>query len=238
MAGVIGAVANNGVGLTGIIENVSILPIRYIDASGQMLLPDLFKALRYAVEMKADVILLHTPTYIFGASAENPQQAKEMANLERQMLRKSLADIAKIGTPLVVSAGNSGDVIEAKNNLVAELVNYTNITVVTSVDQKDTRPFIANYGRERVHTSAPGKDVLTTLPGNRYENVTSTSLAAAHVAGAVALALDKQYGRVEPRKLVEALIKPEASDALDNLRYETIGGNRLNLTKYLNYFDK
>jgi len=238
MAGVIGAATNNGLGITGLVENVSIMPVRYIDASGQMLLPDLFKALRYAQVMKVDVILLHTPTYTFGNGGRDAGQRSEMARLEREMLKKSLGDIQTLGIPIVASAGNSGDSLAQKNSLIEELSKYPNVVVVTSVDDKDARPFIANYSRERVHTSAPGKEILTTLPGNRYGKVSSTSVAAAHVAGALALALDKQYGRQEPRRLVEAFIKPEASDAVDNLLHETIGGNRLNLTKYLNYFEK
>jgi len=237
MAGVLGAATNNGVGISGVVPDISIVPVRFIDADGTMLLPNLFKALNYALNMKVDVILLHTPSYVFGSTSP-PARRAQIAKLERDMLRNVLGEIKKAGIPVVASAGNTGSVVEGQDSLSVELAQNANVILVTSVDEKDVRPFIANFSRERVHTSAPGKDVLTTAPGNRYVKVSSTAVAAAHVAGALALGINQTYGRIEMRKLLEAVIKPEASDAVENLKYETIGGNRLNVAKYLSYIGK
>lgn len=236
MAGVLGAATGNSLGIKGVVPNVSIVPVKYIDESGHVLLPNLFKALNYALAMKVDLVLLHTPSYTFGSTAERPQMRAALAAMEKSMLNMIIDDLAKAGIPVVASAGNSNSVVGGGTaaTLTGELAKHTNVIVVSSVDQADVRPFLANYSKEKVHTSAPGKDILTTQPGNRYEKISSTSLAAAQVAGALALAINQTYGRLELRKLVEGLLKAEASDPLAN-SFETIGGNRLNVTKYLNY---
>ena len=73
-----------------------------------------------------------------------------------------------------------------------------------------------------VETSAPGESIITTSPGNGYQNVSSTSLAAAHVAGALALAVNKHYGQLTSRNMLEAFVKPEASDVVESMKFETI----------------
>jgi subtilisin family serine protease len=238
MAGVVAAVRGNGKGISGIASSISLMPVRFIDASGYMSIPNFFKALNYALKMKADVILLHTPSHEFGASGADDNEKKLMSDLEKQMLKKILTDIEKAGIPIVASAGNTGSSIASANSLAKELFKSKNVIAVTAVDKDDVRPFVASYGRESVHTSAPGKNVLTTLPGNRYGDASGTSVAAAHVAGALALAYNQQFGKRELRELLEAFLKPEASDRVESLQFETIGGNRLNLTKYLNFIDQ
>jgi serine protease len=238
MAGVVGAATGNSLGIKGVVPDVSIVPVKYIDESGHVLLPNLFKALNYALAMKVDLVLLQTPSYTFGSTAMKPGMRGTLAQMEKEMLNMTISDLGKAGIPVVASAGNSNAVVGGTpGSLAAELAKHTNVIVVTSVDQADVRPFLANYSKEKVHTSAPGKDVLTTQPGNQYAKLSSTSLAAAHVAGALALAINQTYGRLEPRKLVEGLLSPEASDPLAS-SFETIGGNRLNVTKYLNYLGK
>ena len=237
IAGVLGAVSNNSKGITGLVPNVSILPIRCVDSSGHILIPNLFKALKYALDMKVDVVLLHTPSYEFGSSAGNPELRQTMADLERQMLKVSIRGLEKAGIPIVASAGNTGPFVGKSNSLMVELSTSSNVVVVTSVDKADTVPFVATFSGERVHTSAPGTEILTTIPGNKYGPVSSTSVAAAHVAGAIALAVDRQFGKKEVRRLVEAFVQPAASDTVEALKFKVIGGNRLNVPKYLKYLE-
>ena len=70
---------------------------------------------------------------------------------------------------------------------------YDNIIIVTSVDKKRSKTIFSNYSYQFVHTTAPGAKVLTTAPDNKYREVSSTSVAAAHVAAAIAYAIS-EYG--------------------------------------------
>ncbi len=236
MAGVLGAATGNSKGIRGVVSDISIVPVKFLDGSGSMLFPNLLKALNYALDTKVDLVLLHTPSYEFGSTMAGTIEGLQLAEMERNMLRQTLENLKNASIPIVASAGNSGNIVDGKNSLLVEMAKFTNVIIVTAVDEKDARPPVANYGRERVHTSAPGHDVLTTAVGNKYEKASGTAIAAAHVAGALALAINQTYGRIEPRKLIEGFLKPEASDKLaGNMVFETIGGNRLNIPKYLSF---
>lgn len=239
MAGVIAARANNGKGIRGIVRDVGLLPIRYIDGSGHFFFPNLIKSLRYALVMKADVILLHTPSYVYGAAAASFfEDASAVKKIEKANLVEVLELLQKSNVPLIASAGNAGTLVDGQNSILEELLKFHNVTVVTSVDQVDKRPFIANYSMKLVHTSAPGVKVLTTQPGNTYEEVSGTSVAAAHVAGAVALAVTENFGKSSTQTLLQKLIDPQATDVIPGMQFETMGGNRLNIKKYLDSFPK
>jgi subtilisin family serine protease len=48
----------------------------------------------------------------------------------------------------------------------------------------------SNYGQAQVDVFAPGVDILSTIPGNRYERDSGTSMAAPVVSGLAALLMD------------------------------------------------
>jgi Subtilase family len=236
MAGIVAAVAGNSVGIRGVAPSVSVLPVRFIDGSGSFFLPHLVQALKYALAQRVDVIVLHTPSYVFGAMEQQGDKA-EAAKIERGTLVEILSKIEQAGIPVVASAGNSASVVEGSDTVLSALKDFKNVVVVTSLDQADKRPFIANYSMRTVHTSAPGAKILTTQPGNRYEVMNGTALAAAHVGGALALAISAHYGKLPTTTFIQSLLKDKASDVVAGSQFETMGGNRLNVQKYLTYID-
>lgn len=63
---------------------------------------------------------------------------------------------------------------------------------------------------------APGHEVLTTLPGNRYDFVSGSSIAAAHISGIAALALQSQP-TLRPAELAAALTDAASVNACATL---------------------
>jgi hypothetical protein len=56
-----------------------------------------------------------------------------------------------------------------------------------ATDRFEQRAFFSNFGSRTVDVGAPGRDVLSTLPGNQYGLLSGTSMATPHVTGLVGL---------------------------------------------------
>ena len=237
-AGIIGAVHDNGKGVRGVASKVSLIPVKYIGANGVATLPDLVAALKYAATKKPDLVYLHLANISF---AKGKGHGKiDISGAEKSALTEVFGELASQSIPVIVSAGNSGvDLSTSGKAAIRAIANFPNAFVVTSVDSEDRRPFIANYSKELVQTSAPGTKILTTLPGNQYGEVSGTFASAAYVTGAVALAVSVHYGHKTSAQVLAALIDSRGSDALpENLQHETLGGNRLNVSKFLKLLEQ
>jgi len=110
------------------------------------------------------------------------------------------------------------------------------MTIVASVD-----PAAANGGFPASHAGviavadaalvgapkgallAPGSDIPTTRPDAKWHLVTGSSFAAAHVAGLVALMLERRKGQVSGRR---SLVPTAGNEALIDARASLIGTGR------------
>ncbi|HMB48888.1 MAG TPA: S8 family serine peptidase, partial [Afifellaceae bacterium] len=102
-----------------------------------------------------------------------------------KMLIRALNALADHGTIMVAAAGNAGP-----EEPPAWPAAHPGVIAVTATDQSDGLYAFANRG-SYVFIAAPGVDILTTAPGGKYELVSGTSIAAAHVTGVIALMLER-----------------------------------------------
>jgi subtilisin family serine protease len=180
VAGIIGAVRNNGVGVDGIAPAVKLMMLRAVP-DGDERDKDIANAIRYAVDNGAQVINMS-----FG-KAFSPQKATVDSAVR-------YADAH--GVLMVHAAGNDAENTDTKPSFPTP--NYIgggraqNWIEVGASSWKSGDALVApfsNYGRALVDVFAPGVDILSTVPGG-YERDSGTSMAAPVVTGLAALLLD------------------------------------------------
>jgi subtilisin family serine protease len=174
VAGIIGAVGNNGIGVAGVAWNVKILPCKFLDATGSGTTADAIACLDYVAAMKDRGVNIIASNNSWG-SVFSSQALLDAIDAQRQR-----------GILFVTAAGNDG----VDNDVASSYpCNYDlpNLLCVTAFTAADVMPFFSSFGRHTVHTGAPGFDVLSTLPGNAYGLESGTSMASPHVAGTAVL---------------------------------------------------
>jgi trimeric autotransporter adhesin len=172
VAGTIAA-SNNGFGTTGVAYDSKIMPIR-LSNNEDKFSGGLAKAIRYAVDNGARVINM---------SLSYPDDRIPNS------LRDAIAYAANQNVIVVSAAGNQNLSLPRNPARIATEYGF-------SVGALDSNQVIAKFSNlagndsQMHHVMAPGKDILSTLPGNdAYGLKNGTSMATPHVAGVVALML-------------------------------------------------
>jgi subtilisin family serine protease len=104
------------------------------------------------------------------------------------LFRDIFNKLKELGIVVVTSAGNSAQVVDENLFLCSFGELYENIICVGAFSANGVRSCFSNCSSRFVHISAPGEDILSTVPGGRLESWSGTSMAAPFVT-AVAAAL-------------------------------------------------
>ena len=169
-AGIVGSTGLVDGGTVGMGADLSIMPIRFLGADGSGDLNMGIKAIDYTIEKGVEVI-----SASWGASVPRAQAQALIEAVER-------ADRA--GVIFIAAAANDGKNNDGKDVFPAN-VNSENMISVAASGETDAKPSWSNYGKAMVHLASPGENIMSTLPGNKYGNLSGTSMAAPLVSGLV-----------------------------------------------------
>ncbi len=213
VAGIIAAVGNNEVGVTGVNWKLQIMPVKFATDAGSYVLGDGPAGIYYAVNNGARV---SNNSYGF-----DPGQ---LPASEQNAIRDAIAFAGTKDHLFVGSAGNQSRDADVLPRLPAGF-DLPNIISVAATDKHDRLADFSNFGITSVDLGAPGVDIWSTVPGG-YERFTGTSMSAPHVAGAAALILARNRNLSYAQ--VKALILDNV-DPLPDLAGKTVTGGRLNI---------
>lgn len=183
VAGIIAMTPGNGGGV-GVAYGAKIMCVRAGQANGSFASTDIAKAIKYAADNGADVINMS-----FGGRG-------------RSYLVESALQDAFPSCVLVAAAGNDGlptnDAFGAGYLLTEDIypAGYKYVIGVMATDNNKSLAYFSNWDFKEgsgceYEMAAPGVNIYSTLPGNRYACWSGTSMATPNVAAAAAILRSK-----------------------------------------------
>ncbi len=202
-AGVIGAIHDNGKQIKGVMKNVKLMPVKFLNSKGSGTLEGAIKSIDYATKMN-----VHIMSNSWGGGGYSESLLEAINSAEEK------------GIVFVAAAGNSRNDNDKWPAYPATYENE-NIISVGAMDPNGKKASYSNYGKTTVDVFAPGTNILSTYKNGRLKSLSGTSMATPFISGIVGLILS-QNRTSTPSEIRELIIDSSAkSRSLGGL---SIGG--------------
>lgn len=186
VAGVIGAEPNNLVGVSGVVWQVSVMPIKALDANGRGDTAKLAEGIIWAVDHGAHIINMSVGGIGFARD-------RILSEAITYAFKKNVVIVSAVGNDSATTAVN----LDEQPVYPACEDNGANMVIgVGAVDYHDLKPEFSNFGKNCVDVVAPGKRILSTInhdpltkqfAPNGYAYASGSSLAAPFVTAQAVL---------------------------------------------------
>jgi subtilisin family serine protease len=225
VAGIIGALGNNHIGIAGINWNVKLVALKFLDAQGRGYLDDAIRAIFYAIKIR-----VHILNNSWGGGPYHP-------GMDLAIRRAEAAGIL-----FVAAAGNEGFNNDFEPHYPSSYT-HSSVLAVAATDNRDKLAKFSSYGVNSVHIGAPGVDILSTVPvvagkpaSQSYEAWSGTSMATPMVTGAAALLMaHKPDLRKNPADVKKILMR--TVDRANEMEGKVASGGRLNIGRAFRWLD-
>lgn len=163
-AGTIGA-AMNGQGVVGVAPEAYLYGVKVLANNGSGQYSWIIAGINWAIQNRMQIVSMS----LGGSSA--PTALQQICNAAYNS-----------GVLLIAAAGNAGPGMDT----VSFPGKYRKVVSVSAIDGSNVIASFSSRGPE-VELCAPGVQVLSTVPGGGYGQMSGTSMACPHVAGAAAV---------------------------------------------------
>jgi subtilisin family serine protease len=176
VAGSIGAVGNNGIGVTGVAWHVKIMSLKFLGGPlGKGSTSNAVKGIYYAIDMRNRGVNVRVINASWGGGNES------------QSLRQAIADANNAGVLFVCAAGNAGINVDDTAEFPATYsIDLPNAVSVAAINQGGFLASFSNFGHNSVSVAAPGVSIYSTYPGT-YASLSGTSMSTPYVSGIAVL---------------------------------------------------
>ena len=178
VAGIVGAVRGNGLGMDGVATQTRIMVVRAVP-NGDERDKDVANAIRYAADNGADII--------------NMSFGKDYSP-EKDVVDAAVRHADSLGVLMIHAAGNDGANIDSTGNFPTrtyleggEAQRWIEVGASSWQGEENLAASFSNYGAASVDIFAPGVSIYSTVPDDKYEDNDGTSMAAPMVTGLAAL---------------------------------------------------
>lgn len=150
VAGTIGAVGDNGKGITGVCWGAKLMAVRVLDEEGAGSSADIISGVNFATANGANIINMS-----LGGPNNDP------------LLEEAIEDARDAGILVVVAAGNETNNVDDADGTPSYPCSYTteNIVCVGALDQAYSLADFSNTGEISVDVAAPGANIMSTWIG-------------------------------------------------------------------------
>ncbi len=220
VAGTIGGVGGNGIGVAGVCWNVKMISAKFLGASGGTT-ANAVKAIDYITDLKVrhGLNIVATNNSWGGGGFS-------------QALADAITRANNAGILFIAAAGNNGTNNDTTANYPS---NYTmsNVIAVGALTSAGQRASYSNFGRTQVDLFAPGSGIISTVPGtgntSAYASYNGTSMATPHVTGAAAL-----FKSINPSATAAQIRSAILSQttATSSVSTRCVTGGRLNVGRF------
>ncbi len=214
VAGIVAAVANNGIGIAGVAPNCKIMAVKtsqgnWVDNNGEPYIVYGFEGIIYAANNGARVINC------------------SWGGVGYSQYEQDVIDYATAKGGLVVAAAGN----DASNEFETPGY-YDNVLSVAATDENDNATYFTNYSYN-VSVSAPGLGIVSTWDTTRYASLSGTSMASPCAAGVAALVVSQHPGYTPQQVLEQVRVSADNIDALNPSYVHQLGSGRVNAYKAL-----
>lgn len=228
IAGIIGAETENGLGIAGINQKISIMPLRILNENGAGSSYDVRQAIEYAVNNGAQIINL-------SFTSDQPDLS----------LGKTINWAVEQGVTVIAAVGNDNRDVNTKPSYPAcydLLLGKEIVLGVAAVDRNDLKATFSNFGENCADISAPGTNIFSSVYHDSSNLLTSTSYGspwegtsiAAPMVSAVAALLKARYPSLTPEQIrlsIKLSVDPVKETALEARK--RLGAGRMNAFRAL-----